>query len=164
MEEFIWIGKIVNTHGIKGEIRILSDFSKKDRVFQKDFPIYIGKKKEKEVITSYRHHKNFEMITMNGYTDINQVLKYKGLSVYVKREDLKLEENEYLDQDLIELKVIVKEKEVGKITEIRDSYHNKFLVITGEKEVYIPYQKEFIEKVDLIGNKIYLKPIKGMFE
>ena len=89
MEQFVWIGKIVNTHGIKGEIRILSDFSQKEKVFQKNFPIYIGKKKEKEVITSYRHHKNFEMITMAGYTDINQVLKYKGLSVYVKREDLK---------------------------------------------------------------------------
>ena len=86
MEEYIYIGKIVNTHGIKGEVRILSDFEKKDRVFVAGMPIYIGRKKEKEIINSYRHHKNFEMITMKGYNDINQILKYKGLYVYIKKE------------------------------------------------------------------------------
>ena len=47
MEEYIYIGKIVNTHGIKGEIRILSDFEKKDSVFVVGMPIYIGRKKER---------------------------------------------------------------------------------------------------------------------
>ena len=48
--KYIYIGKIVNTHGIKGEIRILSDFLKKDLVFKKDFILYIGPNKEKEII------------------------------------------------------------------------------------------------------------------
>ena len=165
MEEFIYIGKIVNTHGIKGEIRILSDFEKKDKVFIKGMPIYIGRKKEKEVITSYRHHKNFEMITMEGYTDINQVLRYKGLYVYIKKEDLNLEDGEYLETDLINLTVLVDNEEKGIITDIRDSGHNKFLVIkTDSKEVFIPYQKEFIGNIDFTNKKIEIKPIKGMFE
>lgn len=165
MEEFIYVGKIVNTHGIKGEIRILSNFEKKDKVFVKGMPIYIGRKKEREVITSYRHHKNFEMITMEGYSDINQVLRYKGLYVYVKKEDLKLEDGEYLDSDLIDLTVIVDNQEKGIITDIRDSGHNKFLVIkANEKEVFIPYQKEFISSIDFINKKIVITPIKGMFE
>lgn len=164
MEDYIYIGKIVNTHGIKGEIRIISDFEKKDKVFIKGMPIYIGRKKEKEVIASYRHHKNFEMITMEGYTDINQVLRYKGLYVYIKKEDLKLEDGEYLETDLIDLIVIVDNEEKGIITDIRDSGHNKFLVIkTESKEVFIPYQKEFIGNVDFINKKIEIKPIKGMF-
>ena len=79
--EYIYIGKIVNTHGIKGELRILSDFKYKDRIFRKGFNIYIGKDKIKETITSYRHHKVFEMICMDGYNDINEVLKYKGENV-----------------------------------------------------------------------------------
>lgn len=164
MEEFIYVGKIVNTHGIKGEIRILSDFEKKDKVFIKGMPIYIGRKKEREVITSYRHHKNFEMITMEGYTDINQVLRYKGLYVYIKKEDLKLGEGEYLETDLINLTVIVDNEEKGIITDIRDSGHNKFLVIkTTEKEVFIPYQPEFISKIDFDNKQIVITPIKGMF-
>lgn len=165
MEEYIYIGKIVNTHGIKGEIRILSDFEKKEKVFVIGMPIYIGRKKEREVIKSYRHHKNFEMITMEGYSDINEVLRYKGLYVYIKKEDLKLEEGEYLETDLIGLTVLVENTVKGNVSDIRDSGHNKFLVIqTEEKEVFIPYQKEFISKVDFINHTVTITPIKGMFE
>lgn len=165
MEEYIYIGKIVNTHGIKGEVRILSDFEKKDKVFLKGMPIYIGRKKEREVINTYRHHKNFEMITMEGYYDINEILRYKGLYVYIKKEDLKLEDGEYLESDLINLKVIVDDKEKGFVKEIRDSGHNKFLVIeTSNKNVFIPYQKEFISNIDFENKQIVITPIKGMFE
>jgi len=165
MEDFIYVGKIVNTHGIKGEVRILSDFEKKDKVFIKGVPIYIGRKKEKEIINTYRHHKNFEMITMDGYYDINQVLRYKGLYVYIKKEDLSLDDGEYLETDLINLTVLVDNEEKGIISDIRDSGHNKFLVIkTDSKEVFIPYQKEFIGNIDFINKKIEIKPIKGMFE
>lgn len=165
MEEYIYIGKIVNTHGIKGEVRILSDFEKKDRVFVAGMPIYIGRKKEKEIINSYRHHKNFEMITMKGYNDINQILKYKGLYVYIKKEDLKLGENEYLETDLIGLSVMVDGIKKGIVEDIGDAGHNKLLIIkSNEKTVYIPYQKEFISNVDFNSSTITITPIKGMFE
>ena len=166
MEEYIYIGKIVNTHGIKGEVRILSDFELKKRVFIKDMPIYIGRKKEREIINSYRHHKNFEMITMKGYKDINEILKYKGLYVYVKKEELELESDEYLETDLINLKVIIEDEEKGKVIEIINSGgNNKVLKIEYDnKTLMIPYQKEFINKIDLELNKIYITPIKGMFE
>lgn len=62
--DYIKIGKIVNTHGIKGEVRLLSKFPYKDKVFVKDMNIYIDKK-YKEVINSYRKHKNFDMITFS---------------------------------------------------------------------------------------------------
>ncbi len=164
MDEFIYVGKIVNTHGLKGEIRILSDFEKKDKVFIPGMTIYIGRKKEKEVINSYRHHKVFEMITMKGYSDINEVIRYKGLYVYVKKEDLNLSNNEYLESDLINLNVYVKDENIGLITDIRDSGHNKFLVIkTKEKEVFIPMQDEFIKEVNLKDKKVVIEPIKGMF-
>lgn len=165
MEEYIYIGKIVNTHGIKGEIRILSDFEKKDSVFLVGMPIYIGGKKEKEIIKSYRHHKNFEMITMEGYNDINEVLKYKGLYVYIKKEDLKLKDDEYLESDMIGLNVYVDGKLVGKVKDIYDSGNNKVMTIhVDNKDVYIPYQKEFISNVDIKNKKIVVTPIKGMFE
>lgn len=165
MDEYIYIGKIVNTHGIKGEIRILSDFEKKDKVFVSGMPIYIGRKKEREMIKSYRHHKNFEMITMEGYSDINEVLRYKGLYVYIKKEDLRLEEGEYLETDLIGLTVMVGDTNKGTVSDIRDSGHNKFLVIQTEiKEVFIPYQKEFINNVDFENKVITITPIRGMFE
>ena len=164
MDEFIYIGKIVNTHGLKGEVRILSDFDKKDKVFVPGMTIYLGRKKEKEVIRTYRHHKIFEMITMEGYNDINEILRFKGLYVYVKKEDIKLNDGEYLEDDLINLDVLVNGEKIGTVKDIRDSGHNKFLVImVNNKYVFVPYQKEFIKEVNLNNKYIIIEPIKGMF-
>ena len=106
--DYIKIGKIVNTHGIKGEVRLLSKFPYKDKVFVKDMIIYIDKK-YKEVINSYRKHKNFDMITLVGYNNINDVLKYKGLNVYVNKDDIMLDNNKYLDDDRF-TKAFIKDK------------------------------------------------------
>ena len=108
--KYVIIGKIVNTHGLKGEVRILSDFKFKDKVFKKGMNIYIGKDKVCEKINSYRFHKIFDMITMKGYNDIDQVLKYKGDYVFVNKEDIVLNENEYLDEDIVGLNVYVDDK------------------------------------------------------
>ena len=112
--KYVLIGKIVNTHGLKGEVRILSSFKYIDKVFKEGMKIYIGKDKIEEKINSYRHHKIFEMITMCGYNDINQILKYKGDYVFVNKEDIHLGENEYLDEDIIGLNVYVNNKCLGK--------------------------------------------------
>ena len=74
--EYLYVGRIVNTHGIKGELRIKSDFDYNEKVFKPGITLYIGKFYTPEVITSFRHHKEFEMVTFKGYDNINQVLKY----------------------------------------------------------------------------------------
>lgn len=164
MEEFIYIGKIVNTHGLKGEVRILSNFEFKNKVFIPGIKYYLGRKKEEVLVNTYRHHKNFEMVTLDGYNDINDVLRFKGLYVYVKKEDIKLNNNEYLDTDLINLKVIVNGNEMGIVKDIVDSGNNKLLLIDyNNKNVYIPYQKEFIKNIDLNSKTITIDPIEGMF-
>lgn len=162
--EFIYIGKIVNTHGIKGELRLLSKFDKKDKVFKKGFKIYIGEAKEEQEINTYRHHKNFEMITLIGYNNINQVLKYLKEKVYVKREDLELNKGEYLEKDLIGMIALTEGKVIGEVIDIENvGDKNKLLVIkTPKKELLIPYNKNFLVKIDLQKREIELKLIKGM--
>lgn len=64
--ELIKIGKIVNTHGIKGELRILSKFPYKEKIFIKNMKLYIDKK-DIETINTYRKHKNFDMVTFTIY-------------------------------------------------------------------------------------------------
>ena len=86
--ELVRIGKIVNTHGIKGELRILSDFEFKDKVFKKGVKVYVGKKKKEFIINSYRFHKIFDMVTFEGFNNINDVEYLKGDFVYVNEEDL----------------------------------------------------------------------------
>ena len=82
---YIYVGEIVNTHGIKGEVRLVSNFERKDLVFKNGFNIYIGNNKEKMIINTYRVHKNFDMLTFIGLNDINDVIIYKGENVYILR-------------------------------------------------------------------------------
>ena len=158
--ELVKIGKIVNTHGIKGEVRILSKFPYKDKVFIKGMNIYIDKK-DNEIINTYRRHKNFDMITMEGYSNINEILKYKGKYVYVNKEDIKLENN-YLDEDLIGLDIYVKDECKGKLINIERYDKNVILVINGDKEYLIPYS--LIDKIDINNKKIFIKNIDGLFD
>ena len=154
--KFIYIGKIVNTHGIKGELRILSDFKYKDKVFKKDFKFYIGKDKEEYIVNTYRHHKVFDMVTFNGYNDINEVLKLKGKNVYINNDDLDLDGEIYID-NLIDYKVIVGDKEIGKVTDVMHMPANDIIKVG---DVLIPYVKEFIIKIE--DNTIYVKDVGGL--
>lgn len=161
--KYLYIGKIVNTHGIKGEVRLLSNFKYKDRVFKKNMTIYIGESKYKEIISSYRHHKQFEMICMQGYDNINQILKYKGLKVYINKDDLKLAKDEYLDEDLIGLDVIIDNNVIGKIKRIEKYPHQDLIVVkVKEKDCLIPYVSDIIEEINLSDGYITIKNIKGL--
>lgn len=161
--KYIYIGKIVNTHGIKGEVRILSNFKYKDKVFIKDMIIYIGKNKDKEVINTYRPHKQFDMITMNGYSNINEILKYKGEAVYINKDDLKLDKDEYLDEDLINLDVIIDNNVVGKVKRVEIYPKQSFIVVkTEKKDCLIPYVSDIIEEINFKEGFIRIKNIKGL--
>ena len=103
---YLYIGKLVNTHGIKGEVRILSKFRHKSVVFKKDFKLYIGKDKKEYIVEKYRVHKNFDMIVFKDNYDINLIEHLKGSLVYANKDDIKLSENEFLAIDLIGFNVI----------------------------------------------------------
>ena len=159
----IKIGKIVNTHGIKGELRLLSKFPYKEKIFIPGMIIYIDKNKE-EIIT-YRKHKTFDMITLKGYTNINEVLKYKGKYAYVNKEDIALDKDKYLDEEIIGLTIIYENEEKGIIKNIERYDKTTLLVVKNDdKEHLIPYNENIIEKIDINNKKIYIKDIKGLFK
>lgn len=160
--DYIYIGKIVNTHGLKGELRIISSFERKDLVFIKGMHLYLGRKKEEFIINTYRHHKNFDMVTFEGYNDINDVLRFKNLYVYVNRDSLNLD-NDYLDSDLIDFDVYNKDTLIGKVIDIIDYGNNKIVKVkNNDKEILIPYNEQFIKKVELSSKKIIVELIEGM--
>ena len=162
MMDYIYIGKIVNTHGIKGELRIKSDFERKNIVFRPGFVLYIGKGYVTEKIISYRKHKDYDMVTFEGYNNINQVLNYKQMNVYAKREDLNLENSEYLLQDLIGLNVIENSESLGKVEEIVYNGSSILLYVEAAKNFYIPYNEEYIKKVNLDSRVIEVNGAKDL--
>ena len=163
--KYVLIGKIVNTHGLKGEVRILSEFKYKDRIFKKGMKVYIGKDKICEEINSYRYHKIFDMITMCGYNDINQILKYKGEYIFVNKEDVILEENEYLDEDINGLNVYVEDRLLGRVNRIDKHSVNEILVVKNDDKNYlVPYNFDIILSVDLEKKEMKVKNIVGLFD
>ena len=151
------VGTYVNTHGIKGEIRIKSMFKYKDKAFRIGNTIYI--KDHEYIINSYRVHKGYDMITLKGINNINDIIELKGSDVYIDSDSIKLLDNEYLDEDLLNCKVYMDNIEKGIVTGYKYfSKTKKVLVIDGCKMV--PF--ELIKNVDLENKKIEIERVEGL--
>ena len=150
----VLLGKYVNTHGIKGEIRIKSNFPYKDKVFKIDNEIIINN--TSYIIKSYRVHKEYDMVTLEGINSINDIPFLKNTKVYIDR-DKYLEKKDYLDSDLIGFIVYNSkiEKEVSDIVYINEK---KKLICTNDG--YIPF--ELVKKIDLDNKKILIEDVDGL--
>lgn len=149
----IYIGKIVNTHGIKGELRILSNFKYKDEIFKIGNFLYIDNNKYQ--IKTYRKHKDYDMVTLDNFNNINEVLILKGKLVYSLREYVK----EVLPEDLIGYEIIYNNIKQGKVKKIMQNKVQDILVTdTNRKVIFI---KEFIKNIDNNKKEII---VGGMFD
>jgi 16S rRNA processing protein RimM len=157
---YIYVGKVVNTHGLKGEVKLISDFEYKNDAFKKDIKLYIGDNKEEVIVNSYRVHQKYDMLTFKEINIIEDVLKYKGESVYINKEDIKI--NDFFNEDLLGLDVYDKENKLGQIKKIELSKAHRIIYVNDK--LRIPYVKEFVEKVDLKSNRIYINVIKGLIQ
>lgn len=153
----IYIGKLVNTHGIKGEVKIISDIDYKKEVFKKGNHLYIND--DKLTINNYRIHKKFDMITFEEIKDINEVLKYKNSNVYIDKNEIK---NITLNEELIGYEVY-SDRYIGKISKLMKNKKYDILVIeNNEKKYLVPNIKEFVIKIDSKNKKITLNEIEGL--
>ena len=161
MDNKVYVGKIVSTHGIKGEIRILSDFDYKEKVFKVGNKLIIENKEY--TIKSYRKHKNYDMVTLNDYNNINEVLFLMKKEVYFLKENLNLSSNEVLDEDLMTFTVLTNDNKKGIIKEtFYASQTNKIIRIQLDKEILIPMNSPMIEKIDKEKKEIYIKLLDNM--
>ncbi len=153
------IGVLVNTHGLKGEVRIVSDFEYKENIFKIDNHLFVGENKRELTIKSYRKHKNYDMVTFEGFNSINEVSIFKGMKVYYDIDTLNLNENEYLDDDLIGSDAVYEGEIIGKIDNIEVNSNRKLFVVDNK---LIPYNDNFVESIDIKNKKIILKNLDGL--
>ena len=149
-----YLGKYVNTHGLKGEIRIKSNFPYKSKVFKINNEIII--KDIVYVIKSYRVHKDYDMVTLDGINDINMIPFPKNTAVFIDRDKF-LDKKDYLDSDLIGFVVYNSkiEREVLDILRINDK---KKLIKTNTG--YIPF--ELVKNIDLENGRIQIEDVDGL--
>ena len=155
--KYVYIGKIVNTHALKGEVRLISDFEFKDRVFKSGVTFYMGQFKTPEIVETYRPHKQFDMVKFVGIDYINDVVKYRGDSVYVDESILNLKDDEILDSEFTNMSVYIDDKLIGKIEEYRNDNGNKVIKLNNK---FIPYNPNFVTKIDKQNNIIYMHDIE----
>ena len=105
------------------------------------------------------------MITIKGITNINDVLKYKGEKVYIDKADLNLDDDEYLDEDLIGFDVIINKNIVGKVINIEKNTYQKQLIVNKEEQEYlVPLVYGIIKNINLNDGTITLEDIKGLLD
>lgn len=156
----IYIGKVVGTHGIKGEIRIKSSFDHKDKVFVINNKLIIDDKEY--VIKSYRVHKDFDMVTLDNFNNIDDVIFLKGKSVYFDKDNLKLNSDEYILSDLYNYKVIYKDNDY-KIYDINDTNKNNIvLYIKNNNDKFLITMNSPAIKLDNLGKILYINSEEGI--
>ena len=157
----VYIGKIVSTHGIKGEIRIISDFPYKDKVFKIGNKLIIDDKEY--CIKTYRVHKHYDMVKLDEYNDINDVMFLMKKKVYFDKDSLLLNDNEILDEELINYEVLTTTNKRGIIKEIfLASPENKILRVLFDKEVLIPVNSPMIKEINKKEKKVIVELIEGI--
>ena len=170
MEKWFNVGKIVNTHGIRGEVRVISRTDFPDERYKIGNTIFLfgeGKKNPEELkIKTHRLHKNFNLLTFEGYDNVNEVEYMKGGALKVPESFLgDLAENEYYFHEIIGCKVVTVEgDEIGVISEILTPGANDVWVIKTSKkeEVLIPYIEEVVMKVDVKEKLVVIEPMEGL--
>ena len=160
MNEMIYIGKTVSTFGIKGELKVISDFEYCDRAYQVNKKILINN--IEHVISGIRYHKNYVLLKIDNLNNINDILKYVGFNIYIKRLDLNLSKDEFLYKDLINSEVIDEDDtKLGKIIEVVKGI-NVLIKVKGTKEFYIPLIDNYVKKFDLDKKILYTKNAKEL--
>ncbi|QLK85854.1 ribosome maturation factor RimM [Staphylococcus sp. 17KM0847] len=160
------VGKIVNTHGIKGEVKIQSHSDFTDIRFQPGEVLQTEDKGKmiELVVKSHRIHKGLHMLTFEGYNNINDIEHLKGHQLYQERnhEAIELDEHEYYYSDIIGCTVFDGERPIGRVTEIFETGANDVWVVQGEKEHLIPYIADVVKEVDIESRKIIITPMEGL--
>lgn len=165
--DYLKIGKIVNTRGIKGELKIkpLTDFQS-DR-YQENAKIYVFYNHEylDFKVLKYKTIKNMDILVLKNNEDINLVEKYKGCEIFVKAdEDITLFEDEYHLSDMIDLKVYQSGQLVGKVIDIKAYPQGDYLEILtiSKMKKYIPFRDEFVPLVNINEGYINIIEMEGL--
>jgi 16S rRNA processing protein RimM len=171
MDKWLNVGKIVNTHGIRGEVRVISRTDFPDERYKIGNTLYVEKSANDLIpvkIETHRKHKQFDLLTFEKYQNINDVEPFKGLLLKVPKDQaVSLDEGEFFYHDIIGCSVFTVEgEELGKVKEILSPGANDVWVVKRKgfgADILIPYIPSVVKTVDIENKKINIEPLEGLF-
>ncbi|MBS4177145.1 ribosome maturation factor RimM [Lederbergia citrea] len=172
MERWFNVGKIVNTHGIMGEVRVISKTDFPEERYSPGNLLHLfmpGSKQPQQLkVKSHRKHKNFDLLTFEGHSNINDVEKWKNGILKVSETQLEeLSEGEYYFHEIIGCVVTtIDDDKLGKVIEILTPGANDVWVVKLDngKEVLIPFIDEVVKDISIEEKRIIINPIEGLLE
>ena len=163
------VGKIVNTQGLQGELRVLSVTDFADERFKKKSVLALFDDKDNHImdveITSHRKHKNFDIVKFKGLYHINDVEKYKGCRLKIAEENLTdLDDGEFYYHEIIGLDVYEGDSLIGQVKEILQPGANDVWVVKrkGKKDLLLPYIPPVVLDVDVAAGRIEVELMEGL--
>ena len=167
IKEYLEIGKITSTHGIKGEVRV-QPWCDSPEFMKKFKTLYFDKKGEKPVSVSCRPNGNMVIMKMQGVDTVEEASKYREKILYMKRSDAKLPEGTWFIQELIDCKVVDADDEnisYGILSDVSETGANDVWHITKDgKEYLIPAIPSVVISTDIVEGIIKIRPLKGIFD
>ena len=173
MTDWLNVGKIVNTHGVMGEIRVISSTDFPEERYATGNKLYAvndkGVRSPLEV-TSWRKHKQFDLLFVKGYDTLSAAEQLKGQLLQVDKSTLndELLEGEFYYRDIIGAEVSTESGEtLGTVIEILSPGANDVWVIKRKeqgKDILIPYIDEVVKHVDIDNKKVIIHPMEGLLD
>lgn len=169
--EYLEVGTIVNTQGIKGEVRVMSQTDSPEERYKKGSKLTVfvkGKEPVELTVASHRKHKSFDLLSFEGYPSINDVEDFRdGVLMVPKTELTALNEQEYYYYEIIGLDVYEENGEkLGQVKEILSPGANDVWVVQrkGKPDVLIPFISSVVKKIDLADQKVYVEIPEGLLD
>lgn len=167
MNDKTLVGKIINTHGIKGNVKIYPYTDDPERFKELDY-LLIGDGFKELKIAEMFIQKGFVYVRFEGYEDINKILDFINSNVYIYDKDrVKLPEDRYFISDIVNMEVHDMEgKLIGKVTDVIENLANDLFQVQKPdgKVFYLPARKEFIKEIDVDKKVIIIDPIEGLLD
>ncbi len=166
MRQFLEAGKIVGTHGVKGELK-LECWTDSPSVVKKAGRIYFDEGSEDAGLESSRLHKNLLLITLKDVNDASKADLLRGKVVYLDRKDIKLQSKQYFIADLIGLEVYDGKngQYYGVIEDVfKTGANSVYKIVNQNKEYLFPAVDHMIKSTDIEKNRIEVLPIDGIFD
>jgi len=163
-QDFLEVGKITNTHGIMGEVRV-EPWADSPDFLCKFETLYVGKTQWPIHVERARVHKNMAIIKFEGITDMNGALAMKNQVLYIARKDVDLPAGHFFLADLIGLEVRDADtgNVLGHIAEVlTPPANNVYVVKGGERELLIPAVPDFVPETNVDGGYITVRLIEGL--
>ena len=171
MEEKLYtVGKIINTHGIRGDVKVLrvSDFEERFDIGNTLFLVTGNKVVTELIIDGHRIHKGFDLVHFKGLDNINDVEHYKGSSLKITESQLSdLEENEYYYHEIIGCEVFTSDGvSLGMVKEILSPGANDVWVVKQQKgkDILIPYIEDVVVEINIELKRIVIEPMEGLID